>query len=213
MVRLPFREPSDLAGGSDQRMTLRGEPVNPPALDDAELVARARSGDGTARARLFQRHGRALAGLLGRLLGSTADAEDALQDTFIVAFERLAQLRDDDAFAGWLTQIAVRQAHRSFRRRKLLRVLGLDRGERDARFAQLAAPATSPEVRAELRLLDERLDRLPADQRMAWMLRYVEGYELADVARACGCSLATVKRRVAAAHRQVAHDLEMAEEP
>lgn len=170
----------------------------------SNLVIRARDGDPAAHAALFERFGRGLMGMLTRLLGSTADADDALQDTFLLAFERLTQLRDEGAVAGWLTRIAVHQAHRRLRRRKLLGLLGLDGGERDASIGRLAAPGTPPDVHAELRLLDDVLERIPVAQRIAWMLRHVEGRELAEVARACDCSLATIKRRLAAAEAHIA---------
>ena len=170
---------------------------------DAELVNQAIEGLVWARSELFRRHARALVGLMTRLLGSTSDAEDAVQDTFVVAFRDLHQLRDPAAVAGWLRQIAVHQAHRRFRRRKMLAAVGLDSSVSDATLAQLVDPAASQEVRVELSLVDRVLGRLPTKDRMAWMLRYVEGYELTDVARLCECSLATAKRRIAAAQARL----------
>ena len=58
---------------------------------------------------------------------------------------------------------------------------------------------TSPEDRALLVGLYRCLDRLPLEQRLAWVLRHVQGEQLEDVARLCSCSLATAKRRIAAA--------------
>ena len=89
------------------------------------------------------------------------------------------------------------------RRGRLMRVLGLDRGADDATLATLAAPGTNADQRAELALIDRALGNVSANVRIAWMLRLVEGLELAEVASACGCSLATVKRRIAAAEDAV----------
>ncbi|HEV3030824.1 MAG TPA: sigma factor-like helix-turn-helix DNA-binding protein, partial [Polyangia bacterium] len=61
----------------------------------------------------------------------------------------------------------------------------------------LAAPGLHPETCAELALLDRVLARLRPDLRIAWMLRHVEGLELTEAAATCGCSLATIKRRLA----------------
>lgn len=179
--------------------------------DDEALVARAAEGAVWAKAELFKRHAPAITALLTRLLASTADAKDATQDTFVIAFNDLGGLRERRAFAGWLRQIAVHQAHRRFRRRRLLGALKLGRHDDDAALAQLADLGASPEIRAELGRLDAVLRRLPAAQRMAWMLRHVEGYELVEVAEACGCSLATAKRRIAAAHAQVSRHVTFAE--
>ncbi|HEY3354286.1 MAG TPA: RNA polymerase sigma factor [Polyangia bacterium] len=179
-----------------------------PAPGDGELVARAVAGEAWARETLYHRHAGAVAGVLVRLLGAGADAEDALQDTFVTALHELARLRERDAVRPWLLRIAARQAHRRFRRRRLLRLLGLDRGG-DSALAALAAPATSPETRAELALLDRALAALPPGPRIAWSLRFVEGYDLEAVAAACGCSLATAKRRIAAAQAQVGRHVDL----
>jgi RNA polymerase sigma-70 factor (ECF subfamily) len=67
----------------------------------------------------------------------------------------------------------------------------------------LASPDASPEVHAELAKLDRVLATIPANQQIAWMLRYVEGQMLEDVAQACNCSLATIKRRITAADARI----------
>jgi RNA polymerase sigma-70 factor (ECF subfamily) len=70
---------------------------------------------------------------------------------------------------------------------------------------------THPDIRAELALLDLALAPLADVDRAAWMLRYVEGYGLEDVARLCRCSLATAKRRIARAQQLVRAHVEIAE--
>jgi RNA polymerase sigma-70 factor (ECF subfamily) len=174
------------------------------APSDGELVARAVAGSRQAQALLYSRHAPPLAGLLVRLLGVRADAEDALHDTFIIAFDKLRTLREPAALHGWLQRIAVAQAHRRFHRLRLLKLLGFALPPGDSGLAALATKEASPEVRAELALVDGELGRLPARERAAWLLRHVEGYELAEVARLCDCSLATAKRRIAAAERVLA---------
>ena len=104
---------------------------------------------------------------------------------------------------GWLGQIAVSLARRRFRRARLLRVIGLDRGADDATLAALAAPGAGPEERVELALVDRVLRGMRSELRLCWVLRRVEGLELAEVASLCGCSLATAKRRIAAAEEIV----------
>ena len=65
----------------------------------------------------------------------------------------------------------------------------------------------SPERRALLSRVYQVLDRIPVEQRLAWSLRYVEGEKLERVAEQCGCSLATAKRRIAAAHARIQGEL------
>lgn len=176
------------------------------SIPDDELVVRAQSGDPRAEEALFRRCAPAVGRTVERLLGSTSDADDLVQDTFLAAFDELADLRDPRAFRGWILQIAVRKAHRRFRRRKLMRALGLDRSEPPEVLGRLAAPGLDPDARAQLALLDARLAHVPLAQRTAWLLRRVEGRPLAEVAQACGCSLATAKRWITRAEATLGLD-------
>jgi len=169
------------------------------AASDAQLVARAIEGDRWGREMLYRRHATYLLAIAARLLGNRNEGEEVVQDTFVTAFEQLSTLREPAALRGWLAQIAVSQVRRRMRRGRLMRVLGLDRGADDATLAALASPGTNPDQRAELALVDRAMRGMPSNVRIAWMLRMVEGLELAEVASACGCSLSTAKRRIAAA--------------
>lgn len=176
-------------------------------VSDADLVRRARDeGDRWAEEALFRRHAGAVAATVMRLLGNRAEAEDVVQDTFVTALGKLDTLREPEAVRSWLLTIAVRRVQQRFRRRRLCRALGLERdreADDEVSCARFVAEEASPEMRAELRLLDGALAALPAKQRIAWMLRHVEGCSLEETARACDCSLATIKRRIAAVDASV----------
>jgi len=182
------------------------------ALGDAELVARALGGDRFSRDVLYRRHASYLLAISARILASRSEGEEIVQDTFVVAFAQLGKLREPAAVRAWLAQIAISLVRRRLRRAKLLRALGLDRSSDDATLAALAAPELLPDDRAELALVDRMLGEMPTDLRIAWMLRRVEGLSLAEVASACGCSLATAKRRIAAADSMVARYVSIREE-
>jgi len=183
----------EVSAGSSARTELR----------DAELVERAKSKDRAAEELLYRIHVGAVGALSLRLLGRSSEAEDVVQDAFVTAFSRLTQLRDGRLFRAWLMRITVHEVHRRFRRRKLLRILGLDRGHDDASLALLASPVVSAEQRAELAALDRVLAELPPRQRVVWTLRHVEGCELAEIATACEASLATIKRWLSRADARV----------
>ncbi len=170
-----------------------------PTVSDGELVRRARRGDRWAEEALYHRHVRSVTRVVMRILARSNEAEDVVQDAFVIALRDVRDLRDVDAFGEWLLSIAVRQVYRRFRRWKLLRAVGLDRGHDDATLAQQADPAASPETRAALAEIGRLLDTLGAEERVAWVLRRVEGEKVDRVATACGCSRATVKRRIARA--------------
>jgi RNA polymerase sigma-70 factor (ECF subfamily) len=173
------------------------------ALADADLVARAVDGDRWSREILYRRHAASLLGMTARLLSSRSEAEEIVQDTFVTGFEQLRTLREPAALRAWLGQIAVSLVRRRIRRARMLRVLGLDRGADDATLASLASPDMRPDERADLAIVDRVLRSLRAELRIAWTLRRVEGLELAEVASMCGCSLATVKRRITEAEKLI----------
>lgn len=198
---------SDLGPGPQRDPTPLLDPI-----DDPELIERLARGDAWAKEALYRKYVHTIFGLALRLLGQRADAEDVVQDTFAEALRDVQQVRDRGALRSWLVSVAVHQVHRRFRRRRLLRVLGLERSEEPALDA-FASPAVSAEQRLELRLLAQALASLPARERMAWSLRFVEGCSLEEVARYCDCSLATAKRRIASAQRVVARHVRVAEVP
>jgi RNA polymerase sigma-70 factor, ECF subfamily len=173
--------------------------ASPEAMDDAALVLAARAGNGRAEEQLYRRHVQYVQGLLVRLLGSRADAEDAVQETFVIALERLSGLREPAAFRGWLAQIAVSQARRRFRRTRLLQALGLHRSGSDG-LDGVSAPDAGAAIQADAATVVQLVARLTSDERIAWSLRYLQGESLEEVADHCRCSLATVKRRIAAAN-------------
>lgn len=170
-------------------------------VPDGELVRLARAGDEWACEAIYLRYAPLVAATARRLLKNGDEVDDIVHDTFVVAFERLDQLLVGDALRGWLARIAVSHVHRRFRRLKFMAFLG---GEDPTPCLEAQASAeASPEHRAELALIDRALASLPMQVRTAWVLRNVVGLPLDDVATACDCSLATIKRRIADADATV----------
>lgn len=183
-----------------------------PAPTDADLVAGALRGETRSKEDLYRRHVEYIAGMSARLLRSVDASEDVVQDTFVIAYDKLGTLRDPAAFRGWLAAIAVSQVRRRLSRQRLLRFLGLDRSLEETPLDELACRDSSAEVRSELAALDFVLRGLSPDHRIAWMLRHVEDEPLDGVAQSCGCSLATVKRWILAADTRVREHVRMAKE-
>jgi RNA polymerase sigma-70 factor (ECF subfamily) len=170
-------------------------------LPDAQLVALGAAGDVRALEFLYRRHAPFAINLATRIEGSPRDVEDIVHDAFLRAFERLRDLTDRAAFRGWLGAIVVHAVRSRMRRGKLLNLLGLGRASEPVDLDALTSPDASPHVRAQLAQIYALLGTLPADDRIAWTLRAIEGHELEAVANLTRCSLATVKRRIARAQR------------
>jgi RNA polymerase sigma-70 factor (ECF subfamily) len=131
-----------------------------------------------------------------RLLGPDPELNDLLQDVFVAALASIRKLDNPKALRAWLARIAVHHVRHCLRRRKrwsFVRFLSPDD------VAAARAPQPDPEASEALRATYRVLAALPADERIAFALRFVEGMDLAEIAAACGVSLATTKRRIARA--------------
>jgi RNA polymerase sigma-70 factor (ECF subfamily) len=128
-----------------------------------------------------------------RILGADADLADATQDVFVRALQSIHRLRDPQAMTEWLLQIAVCTAADWVRRRQRRRWLSF----RDpAEMVNSPASTVDASDREALRATYAILDKLNVEERSAFALRVIDGMELREVALACGCSLATIKRRL-----------------
>ena len=165
---------------------------------EAALVRAALAGDQSASERLYLTCAPDLSRWVSRVVLGSADAQDIVQDTFVAAFTQLKSLKQPDAFRAWLRTIALTHIRRRFRTQRLLRRLGFAPAEPFELEAILSEDAP-PEVVTEVRQVAALLRQLPADEALALVLRRVEGYRLEEIAEHLNLSLATVKRRLAAA--------------
>jgi len=164
---------------------------------DGDLVLRALEGDRFGVELIFRRHAGYLLGLTTRLLANRGAAEAVVSATFVAALRQLPALRSPASLRSWLARMAVILARRRMRRAWWLRWLHREHRAEDAPLSALATRDLEPAQRASLARVDEVLGRARPERRVAWMLSRVEGFDLDDIAAACGCSPATAWRRIA----------------
>ena len=156
---------------------------------DGELVQRARRGDERAFGLLVQKYGRAAYAVAYSVTGRHEDAEDAAQESFLVALERLEECRSPERFAGWLMTI-VRNRSRNLVRRESLR-------ETDQVPVSASANSPTPDretERMELQeVLREALEVLPEVQREIVLLHDLEGWKHREIADRLGLPSGTVR--------------------
>lgn len=143
----------------------------------------------------FVRYHRLVATLGLRLLGRRSDVEDFVQDVFLDVHKSFESLRDPRAAKAFVRTIAVRTAVRRLRRRKVAAALGLDQPVDLEPFGAEG----NQEQAALLSQIYAVLETLPTKARVCWVLRYVEGEKLEDVAEAAGMGLSSAKRHIAVA--------------
>ncbi len=161
-----------------------------------------RDGASWARAALFDRYGAEVERVLRRILGQDRHTElaDVVHDTFVQAFTAVANLRDAEALRAWIRSVATHTAFKTIRSRSRRRWLRFHPPD------ELPEPATTtePELREACRRTYRVLDRLRAEERVPFALRYLEGCEIAEVAALCDTSVSTVKRRLRRAEQRFA---------
>ncbi len=170
---------------------------------DAELLVRVRGGDEQALEAIFERYEQPLFQFLLGILRDYHRAEDALQETFVQALERLEGV-DPDHLRGWLFTVAYHQGMLS-RRKLASRQRHFPRAAEDPdevvpRTPGGMRPADDPaaivEAREQARRCRDLLGKLPEHQRDVIRLRLFEGKRFRDIAKHLGCPLNTALARM-----------------
>ncbi|KAA9166300.1 sigma-70 family RNA polymerase sigma factor [Amycolatopsis acidicola] len=182
-------------------MTAAAEAGTGAALDDATLVSRARDGDTRAYEELVRRYQTPIYRLAVRMLGSTGDAEDVVQDVFLTVWRRLEQLREDGAFVGWLYRTTTNRCLNVLRARRPVADVDLDTTETPRGDAK---PERAAEVSAQLAALESALGGLTPAQRACWLLREIHGRSYEEIAEALDSTPTAVRGRIFRARAQLA---------
>ena len=170
---------------------------------DRALVLRAQSGEHGAFNALVRRYRHRVMKLSMRYTRNRADAEDAVQNTFLKAYWGLQQFRGDAAFYSWLHRIAVNCAKTvlSLRARDARAFRSATRNDDDVNETSVAL--TELDTPEELALTDQICDAVNAaiealceEQRTAIVLRELQGLSYSQVASAMSCPVGTVRSRV-----------------
>jgi RNA polymerase sigma-70 factor (ECF subfamily) len=174
---------------------------------DRDLVEQAQRGDREAFAILARTRGDRLMAIAHRILRDVARAEDAVQQTLVIAWRELPGLRDPDRFDAWLQRLLVNATYAEARRTRTwnanIRVL----------------PVDGPGGPDESVLLDNRdrlergFRRLPPDQRAILVFTHYLGLAPAEIAERLGIPVGTARSRLHYAHRAMRAAIEADERP
>ncbi len=193
--------------------TARPFRLSTDCVSDVDLVTRARQGDPAAFGALVDRHRTAVYRAALAALGSHADAEDAAQETFLLAYRRLGSFRGDASFKTWLLTIAWHQAIN--RRRSLTRLWrrmveprgGPAEDEHQSMIANIAAAGPTPEQAAlqeQLRAATrDAIRALTPPLRDALLLAQSGDYTYDEIGAMLQAPTGTIKWRVSQARQLV----------
>ena len=173
------------AGSLERSSSSEGE----AAGDDASDVAAAAAGDVRAFERVYRRHVARIHSTAVRMLGAE-EADDATQDVFVRAWQRLGQFRGDSAFGTWLFRLAVNVM---LSRREVVAI----RHKRHVDDGELVESLSSAEVSPELGVdFQAAIARLPPGMRRIFVLHDIEGYKHDEIAAMLGIAQGTSKSQL-----------------
>jgi RNA polymerase sigma-70 factor, ECF subfamily len=158
---------------------------------DKELVGSVLAGRQEAYADLVRRHERALLASAIQVLGDLPSAQEAAQEAFVVAFEKLGALRNPESFGPWAVRIARRFALRMSRVRRRAGPLTED--------IATESPPLNGNLDERIRAVLDQVARLPQRQRQAVLLRYIAGHDLERIAKMTGQAAGTVRTQLSRA--------------
>jgi RNA polymerase sigma-70 factor (ECF subfamily) len=167
--------------------------------DEASLIEACLAGDTSAQRRLFRSEYPRIYATVSRMIGSTRDVDDLVQETFISAFQALPNFRREAKLATWLDRIAVNVVLQYLRSRKHQPVT-LHAVEPPPSTIGLAEQA---DAREGLRRLYAALDKLTPGSRMAFALYAIDGRSIKDVARLMKTTGIAAKLRIWRARREI----------
>ncbi|HZU44756.1 MAG TPA: sigma-70 family RNA polymerase sigma factor [Terriglobales bacterium] len=178
------------------------------ASDDLELVHAAKAGNMPAFDELVRRYDRQLFRVAQHITRNYEDAQDAVQEAFLKAFEHLALFEEKSKFSTWLVRIAINQALMKLRRQRAATMVSIDEEPlEDSLPVEIADWRDDPEKQykaSELReILMKALNTLSHSLRIVFVLRDMEGLSVEETANVLTLSIAAVKTRLLRARLQL----------
>ncbi len=173
-------------------------------MTDAEkiLLAKAKNGDIASFERLIEKHQKTAYNIALRTVGNEEDAKDLTQDALIKVYKNIHRFREDSSFTTWLYRIVVNTCKDEMKKKKLS-VISIDKevdtGESQVKL-EIPDESSSPErvlETAELNnVIQDAINTLPEQNRIAVVLRDIQGFSYEDISKLIDCPVGTVKSRI-----------------
>ena len=170
-----------------------------------DLIQQCREGDTQAMGILYEHYKTSLFSLALRYTYNHAAAEDVIQDVFVKVFTNLHTLDNDKAFVGWLYRIAVNTCLSYLRSHKKLRQKTIPLEDVHGVVADTEPSATQ---KAESKILEQTIQKLPPRLKSVFLLHDVEGFKHQEIAHILGCSVGTSKSQLFKARKKIRKLLE-----
>ena len=181
----------------------RHTPNDLSAVEDTYLATQAKAGNDAAFRQLFDKHYKWVYNKAYRMLGNYQDTEEVASDVFVKVWQKLNKNKWDEekgSFQAWLNMVARNTIIDAIRKRNRIREHPLSGPQDDDEqpLSQYEDPYSGPEQELEAveaqQILENALEQVTkSNHRIAWMLRHLEGYSIAEIARILDRKEGTVK--------------------
>jgi RNA polymerase sigma-70 factor (ECF subfamily) len=182
---------------------------------DQQLVERVQRGDKQAFDLLVIKYQRRLARLLSQFIRDATEVDDVTQETFIKAYRALPSFRGESAFYTWLYRIGINTAKNFLvtqGRRAPTTSIGFDNEdaenfEEGSQLREMNTPESELMSKQIAQTVNQTLQELPEELRMAITLREIEGLSYEEIAGIMNCPIGTVRSRIFRAREAIAEKL------
>ena len=151
------------------------------------VVKKACKGDAAAQAWLYQQYSKAMFNICIRMAATRNDAEDLLQDAFIIAFNKIHQLKEADQFGGWVKRIVVNECIKYTKKNILVK--DVDEGS----LENIAEEETEWWTTVDMGIIHNEIKALPEGCKQVFNLYVIEDYSHRDIAQELNISESTSK--------------------
>jgi len=204
---------SNKVSASAPRIARGAKPLSDKEIDMA-LVERVQRGDKSAYDLLVLKYQHKIGHLVSRYVHDAHESQDVTQEAFIKAYRGLKNFRGDSAFYTWLYRIAINTAknHLVTMSRKISDT-GIDAADAEqydggSALRENATPERVMATEEIARVVQESIEALPEDLRVAITLREFEGLSYEEIAVAMECPIGTVRSRIFRAREAIDNNLE-----
>jgi RNA polymerase sigma factor (sigma-70 family) len=164
-----------------------------------KLIESSKRGDNRARRQLYELYARAMFNICYRMMNNREDAEDILQEAFVLAFSKLDSFRYESTFGAWLKRIVINTCINAIQKKKV----DLKLTEDMYKYRNLTEEEYSDELPLTVKDIQKAMEELPDGGRIVFSLYLLEGYDHLEIAEILGITESTSKSQFMRAKRKV----------
>ncbi|WP_430816006.1 RNA polymerase sigma factor [Carboxylicivirga sp. RSCT41] len=163
------------------------------------IIEKAAKGNAKAQRKLYELYAKAMFNICFRMMNSTEDAEDMLQEVFCEAFRRLGSFRFESTFGAWIKRITINRCINELKRRKL----NLELNEEITPDIHSDEKEDDDELNLKVEHIKLAMSMLPDGYRVVFTLYMLEGYDHQEIAEIMNITVSTSKSQLARAKRKL----------